>query len=264
MKAVSVMAKKSRRRVSVGQGRAAGGRATDLFTATERKLLAESSGASLESADRAAVLDRLKRGRGLRDKWRDLAGRQTRKGKRAPQLVAEANVRSHDKAALLQDAVTRLEKRLAALEGAARPASGRPAVKPTKSVTKRSRVAAHRATRAGVRAALAEKAADLNRGRPQTPKAEPAAVVVPAPAADLAKAAKSSRAVGTRRQPRTAIVAPVGGAPRTVRADRSQQRSARAGAKQARLAIKGVSTRRGGHVLASGKRAQARRDKRSR
>lgn len=264
MKAVSVMAKKSRQRVSGGRSGAAGGRAADLFTVAERKLLAESSGASLETADRAAVLDRLKRVRGLRDKWRDLAGQQTRKGKRTPQLVAEANARSRDKATLLQEAVTRLEKRLAALEGAARPASVRPAVKSAKSVTKRSRVAAHRATRAGVRATLAEKTADLNRGRLQKPMAEPAAVVAAPPAADAAKAAKASRAAGVRRLPRAPIAATVGGRPRTERVDRSQQRSARAGAKQARLAIKGVSTRRGGHVLASGKRAQARRDKRSR
>lgn len=265
------MAKKSRRVASGGRSKAAAGSHTrDLFTAAERKLLAETAGTALDTADRATVQDRLKRVRGLRDKWRDLLGHQARKGKRSPQAVAEANARSREKADLLQGAVARLEQRFAALEGAqAKPAAGGLPVK------KSSRAAAHRATRAGMRAALAEKTADLNRGRlPKSapkpaPKSAPKSAAKPAvasasvaaqPAAATADAAKSS---GTRRQPRPPIAATVGAA-QAVRFDRSKQRSARAGAKQARLALKGVSTRRGGHVLASGKRAQARRDKRSR
>lgn len=269
MKAGCCMARKSRRVASGGRSRATGSQSRDLFTAAERKLLAETAGAALDTADRAAVQDRLKRVRGLRDKWRDLLGHQTRKGKRSPQVVAEANARSHDKAALLQDAVTRLEKRLAALEGGA----AGPAAAGRRSVKKSSRVAAHRATRAGVRAAMAEKAADLNRARPPKPIAKPAAkpavkpvaastVASPQPA--VAAAGSGAKATGTRRQARPPIAAAVGGPPRTVGVDRSRQRAARAGAKQARLALKGVSTRRSGHVLASGKRAQARRDKRSR
>jgi hypothetical protein len=267
------MAKKSRRVTSGRRGKtggapvATGSQRRDLFTAAERKLLAETAGTALDSADRAAVLDRLKRVRGLRDKWRDLLGHQARKGKRSPQAVAEVNARSREKADLLHAAVARLEQRFAALEGApTKPAAG------SRPVKKSSRVAAHRATRAGMRAALAEKTADLNRGRlPNSatkpapkPAAKPAVASASAaaqPAAATADAAKASRA---RRQPRPPIAATVGGAAQAVRFDRSKQRSARAGAKQARLALKGVSTRRGGHVLASGKRAQARRDKRSR
>jgi len=270
------MAKKSRRVASGRRGKtgrgpvATGSQRPDLFTAAERKLLAETAGTALDSADRAAVLDRLKRVRALRDKWRDLLGHQARKGKRSPQAVAEANARSREKADLLHGAVARLEQRFAALEGApAKPAAG------SRPVKKSSRVAAHRATRAGMRAALAEKTADLNRARlsKSAPKSAPKSATKPAakpavasasvaaqPAAATADAAKAS---GTRRQPRPPIAATVGAA-QAVRFDRSKQRSARAGAKQARLALKGVSTRRGGHVLASGKRAQARRDKRSR
>ena len=184
---------------------------------------------------------------------------QTRGEKRAPQAVAQANARSRAKAEELDGAVKRLERRLAELQGGAttQAAERRP-------VKKASRTAAHRKARAGVRAALAEKTAVLNQSRPPRPAAarvEPPAAL---PAKPAAATAASPAAVGARRRARRPVVAAVAGTPQAIRFDRAQQRTARAGAKHARLALKGVSTRRGGHVLASGKRAQARRDKRSR
>lgn len=265
MKVGCCMAKKSRQMASGVRGKtgrgasAAGTRGKALFTAAERRLLAESDGVALEKASRAVVHDRLKRVRGLRDKWRDLFGSQTRAEKRSPQAVAQANARSRAKAEELQGAVARLERRLAELQGGATAtaATRRP-------VKKASRTAAHRTTRAGVRAALAEKTAVLNQGRQARPAAarvEPPAAV---PAKPTAATAASPAAVGGRRRVRSPVVAAVAGTPQAIRFDRAQQRAARAGAKRARLAVKGVSTRRGGHVLASGKRAQARRDKRPR
>jgi hypothetical protein len=53
-------------------------------------------------------------------------------------------------------------------------------------------------------------------------------------------------------------------APQAIRFDRAKQRSVKTAAKKARLTFEGRTTRVSGHVLASGKRAQARRDKRGR
>lgn len=256
------MAKKSRRvafgkRAKVGSGGAAKGRRSPtIFSAAELKLLAETDGPALEKASRAVIQDRLQRVRGLRNKWRDLFGRQARREKRSPQAVAQANARSREKADLLHRAVTRLEQRLATFsDQPGTPAAGR------RTVKKASRTAAHRKARAGVRAALAEKTAVLNQNRPPRPAA---ARVEPPAAVPARPTPASSAATGARRRDRPPVVAAVAAAPQAIRFDRSGQRSARTKAKTARLAIKGVSTRRGGHVLASGKRAQARRDKRAR
>ena len=65
---------------------------------------------------------------------------------------------------------------------------------------------------------------------------------------------------GKRKAMKKAVVA----SPQTVRLDRAKQRSAKTAAKKARLTFEGRTTRVSGHLLASGKRAQARRDKRGR
>lgn len=240
----------------------------DLFTAAERKLLAESGGVALAKASRDEVRDRLTRARGLRDKWRQLFGGQARRDKRSSRAVAEANARSREKADALHGAVTRLESRLAELDGEpATPAAGR------RTKGKRARTAAHRTTRAGVRAALAGQTAALNHGRPPRPAAgrakKPAAAAAqpstaPVTSTDRATTRAAKPAAGARRGQRAPITAVAGGGSQAIRFDRSKQRSARAEAAQSRLVRKGVSTRRAGHVLASGKRAQAKRDKRSR
>ena len=51
------------------------------------------------------------------------------------------------------------------------------------------------------------------------------------------------------------------GEPR-IRFDAAKQRSARTAAKNSRLKMEGLATRRASHTIASGKRSQARRDKR--
>jgi len=262
------MAKKSRRMASgrrgkVGRAAATGTRRPALFTAAELKLLAQSEGVALEKASRSVVQGMLQRVRGLRDKWRDLFGRQARKEKRSPQAVAQANARSREKSELLHRAVQRLEERLAAFSGqtGTQPAPRRP-------LKKSSRVATHRTARASVRAALAQETVTLNELRPRKPAEKPAKRPAEVPAKAEAAAPASGKPAGARRRPRAPVVASLGtslgAVPQAIRFDRSQQRSARAKAKHARLAIKGVSTRRGGHTLASGKRAQARRDKRPR
>jgi hypothetical protein len=272
------MAKKTNRKAARGigkPGKAAGASAArlrSLFTPAERKLLAAADGPGLAKAARADVQDWLKRARALRDKWRDLVGAQTRKQKRGPQATAEANARSREKADLFHAAVGRLEQRLAALQTvASKPAAG------PKQPGRRSRTAAHRTARAGVRAALAEKVAMLNLAGGRSPAGladrpavagSPRGAVAAEPPVAAAKArsraAAARPAAGARRTPRGPITAAVGGTPQAVRFDRSQQRSARTEAKNARLKLKGSATRRGSHLAASVKRAQARRDQRSR
>jgi len=55
---------------------------------------------------------------------------------------------------------------------------------------------------------------------------------------------------------------PAAAAAQAIRYDGGKQRSARTAAKNARLKVEGQATRKGSHVIAAGKRSQARRDKR--
>lgn len=262
------MAKKSRLTVSRGPAKpgkaavAAGDRLRALCTTAERKLLAFSDGPSLAKATHAEVQEWLKRARELRDKWRGLLGQQNRTEKRAPRATAEANARSREKADLFHGAVQRFEDRLASLLPAATPTASR------KVQTKRGRTAAHRTARAGLRAELSQQVASLNRAMSGRSGGENARVKASAAPAAKAAAAKpsvaKSAAAGVRRAKRPAIAAAAGGEAQAIGFDRSKQRVARTKAKHARIKLKGISTRRGGHVLASGKRAQARRDKRAR
>ena len=258
------MAKSSR--VSSGSG-ASFNRLRSLCTAAERKLLEMSESSALSKAAHAEVQALLARVRTARDKWRGLVGQQTRVVKRAPKAVAEANARSRDKADLFDGAVKRIEAHLKTLSATVAGAA-RSAVKPLAALAKkpkRARVAGHRTARAGLRAELAGKVATLNsaiaKPAAKPVASKPAAAVaaskpVPAPAVPAApKAAASSK---KRKLPPAKAAA----AAQAVRFDGAKQRSARTAAKNSRLKMEGLLTRRGGHVMASGKRSQARRDKR--
>jgi len=258
------MAKSSR--VPSGSG-ASFNRLRSLCTAAERKLLEMSESSALSKAAHAEVQALLARVRTARDKWRGLVGQQTRVVKRAPKAVAEANARSRDKADLFDGAVKRIEAHLKTLSATVAGAA-RSAVKPLAALAKkpkRARVAGHRTARAGLRAELAGKVATLNsaiaKPAAKPVASKPAAAVaaskpVPAPAVPAApKAAASSK---KRKLPPAKAAA----AAQAVRFDGAKQRSARTAAKNSRLKMEGLLTRRGGHVMASGKRSQARRDKR--
>ncbi|MFM8702869.1 MAG: hypothetical protein ACKOHG_03210 [Planctomycetia bacterium] len=258
------MAKSARGSVASG---VSSDRVRSLCTPAERKLLDMSESKTLSQAAPAEVQALLGRAREFRDKWRALVGKQSRAAKRAPRAVAEANARSHAKAELFDGAVKRFETQLKTLPakavapGAAKPTAVR--AKPPK----RSRVAGHRTARAGLRAELAAKVATLN-----PPAAKPAAKPVAAAAKKAAVAAKPSVAAAA---PAAAKVVPVSkakqrklppakaaAAAQAVRFDNAKQRSAATLAKKSRLKVGGLATRRGSHVMAAGKRAQARRDKR--
>jgi hypothetical protein len=257
------MAKAVRGSVSSGAS-ASSDRLRSLCTPAERELLAMSEGKALTGASPATVHSWLGRAREFRDKWLALAGKQSRAAKRSPRAVAEANARSHAKATLFADAVKRFESQLAAAGAgsAAKP------IAPRTKTPKRSRVAGHRQTRAGLRAELAGKVATLNRAVP-TPAAKHPTTPIAAAAATSSGAKKAAVApatptvaVTTKKKKRKVPPAKATAATQAIRFDGAKQRAAKATAKQARLKVGGLATRRGSHIMAAGKRSQARRDRR--
>ena len=237
-------------------------RVRDLFTSAERAVLESTAGKALVEASQKQLAATLAQARALRDKWRDLHATQARSSKRTAG-AAGTNARSREKTDMFSAAVERIQSRLGELGLA--PAAGRPA---PKAVTKAARQAGHRTTRAGVKGALAATAASMNGGRAASvaPRAatKPAAAAVPAvtarPAAPVVKRAASKK----RRPAKTAAAVLGKGGGQAVRFDVAKQRSAKASATAARLKLDGKATRRGGHVLAAGKRRQAARDRRGR
>jgi len=216
-------------------------RIRDLFTAAERAVLEATAGSTLLAASRKQLDQTLARS------------------------ATAANTRSREKADVFAAAIERVQARLAEFGLAAAPA------KP-KAVTKAARQAGHRTARSGVKSQLAATAANLTRGRSTRPAAKsaprPAPAVAAAPPAVTVAAAKpkpGKPTAGKKRRPAAraaATLAKGGGQP--LRFDIAQQRSAKASATAARLKLDGQVTRRGGHVLAAGKRRQAARDRRSR
>ena len=256
------MAKSSRVSVSSGSGVSLT-RLRSLCTAAERKLLEMSESIGLSKAAHAEVHPLLVRARATRDKWRALVRQQTRVVKRSPKAVAEANARSLAKADLFDGAVKRFEAHLKTAASAVTSAA-QSAVKSLTGRTKtpkRARVVGHRASRAGVRKELSRQLAALNPtvAKPATAKAKPVVskpAVAPA-APVVAKAVATSKATSKKRK-----LAPAKAAVQAIRFDAAKQRSARTAAKNSRLKMEGLATRRASHTIASGKRSQARRDKR--
>jgi hypothetical protein len=264
------MAKSSRVSVSSGSGMSLS-KLRSFCTAAERKLLDMSESSGLSKAAHAEVQALLVRARTTRDKWRGLVGHQTRVVKRSPKAVAEANARSHAKAELFDGAVKRFEAHLKTLASAVTGAA-QSAVKSLTGRTKtpkRARVTGNRASRAGLRKEFSRQVESLNRvaAKPATAKAKPVAPVARAvpvskAAPVVAKAAAipvAGKAAATSKKRK---LAPAKAAVQAVRFDVTKQRSARTSAKNSRLKMEGLATRRAGHTIASGKRSQARRDKR--
>jgi hypothetical protein len=262
------MAKSSRGSVSS----VSANRLRSLCTPAERKLLDISESPGLSKAAHTDVQALLTRARATRDKWRALVGKQARVVKRSPKAVAEANARSHAKADLFDGAVKRFEAHLKTA-GSAATSAAQSAVKPivalAKKTPKRARVTGHRKARAGLRAELASKVATLNRviakpaAKPVASKpAAPVVAAKPAVAAAAPAAVKTVAASKTGSKKRKLPPAKAAAAAQVIRFDGTKQRSALTSAKKARLKVGGLSTRRGSHIMAAGKRSQARRDKR--
>jgi hypothetical protein len=261
------MAKSSRGSVSS----VSANRLRSLCTPAERKLLDISESPGLSKAAHTDVQALLTRARATRDKWRALVGKQARVVKRSPKAVAEANARSHAKADLFDGAVKRFEAHLKTA-GSAATSAAQSAVKALTGrakTPKRARVTGHRKARAGLRAELASKVATLNsvitKPAAKLVASKPAAPVVaakPAVAAAAPAAVKTVAASKTGSKKRKLPPAKAAAAAQVIRFDGTKQRSALTSAKKARLKVGGLSTRRGSHIMAAGKRSQARRDKR--
>ncbi len=276
--------------IMANSSRRTGSSSTAWLTAAEQRVLDSSVGSSLATATRNQLQAAIKQTRTLRDKWRDLFNRQsltTKKG--AARTNDPANTRSLEKAELFAAAVKRLEARIEELaEGISAAVGGtRGTGKPSRTAAakpagKAVRKAGHRATRSSIRETLSEAVAGINAagrrllgvaepaarqpkaGQPATGRkaATPAAAARPAAktgkpaAARPVKAAtsKKARQAGKRR----ALTA--AGTGQAIHFDPKQQRSAKASATVKQIKLDGLSTRRRGHTLASGKRKQARRD----
>lgn len=241
-------------------------RVRDLFTSAERAVLESTAGNALVAASRKQLDAALAQARALRDKWRDLHASQARVTKRSAAAGHAANARSRDKSDMFTAAVERVQARLAELGLV--PAGGKASA--TKRPTKAARVAGHRATRAGVKGVLAAKAVAMNRAgtAAAAPRAQATAATAPAVTKGKTRKKTKGKAQAKAKSPkgggRAAAVVTAPATTQRLRVDAAKQRSAKASANAARLALDGKKTRRAGHALAAGKRRQAARDRRSR
>jgi hypothetical protein len=202
-------------------------RAKDLLTGAEKKFFDSSFGASLTKATQAQVQSAVKQARILRNKWRDLYQEQTRSSKRGGKPAASAgNARTQHKHELFAGAVERFEKRLSDLKEYVAEAVSAP------------KAAAKPAKKSVAKPAVAKKAK-----------------VSTKPVKAISKKARQAASLATlAKSPAT----------QAIRFDGAKQRSALTAAKAGRIKMQGLDTQRVSHIAARGRRAQARRDMRSR
>ena len=206
-----------------------------LLTKAEKSFLDSSIGQSLAKATHVQVQAAAKQARVLRTKWRDLYESQMRSTKRtAGAATRPTNARSLEKHNLFSDAVVRLEKRLAEL------ASLVTSSPVSKSLAKKTVAASKKVGLVAKRVKVAAQA-------------------------KIAPRAKIAARVSARAS-RAAVRADLSALSTTqaIQFDRVKQRSALTAAKAGRIKQEGLGTRRLGHAASRGKRAQARRDTRSR
>ena len=206
-----------------------------LLTKAEKIFLDSSIGQSLAKATHVQVQAAAKQARVLRKKWRDLYESQMRSTKRtAGAATRPTNARSLEKHNLFSAAVIRLEKRLAEL------ASLVTSSPVSKSLAKKTVAASKKVGLVAKRVKVAAQA-------------------------KIAPRAKNAARVSARAS-RAAVRADLSALSTTqaIQFDRVKQRSALTAAKAGRIKQEGLGTRRLGHAAARGKRAQARRDTRSR
>ena len=206
-----------------------------LLTKAEKIFLDSSIGQSLAKATHVQVQAAAKQARVLRKKWRDLHESQMRSTKRtAGAATRPTNARSLEKHNLFSAAVIRLEKRLADL------ASLVTSSPVSKSLAKKTVAASKKVGLVAKRVKVAAQA-------------------------KIAPRAKNAARVSARAS-RAAVRADLSALSTTqaIQFDRVKQRSALTAAKAGRIKQEGLGTRRLGHAASRGKRAQARRDTRSR
>jgi hypothetical protein len=189
--------------------------------------------------------------RRLRDKWSELSTRQLRETQRRQMSrVTDDNARTEEKAGLFGEALARFETRLAKVLAQARAAGVGRQVRDNGSEAA-DRARSNHEKRSVSRGRLSQARGEFNAARSaakSSPKKEPAT------RATHARSPKA--ATGTKKAGRPP------GKTEPLLADRQQQREAREAAKRAQGRESGLLTRARGHVLASGRRAQKKRDSR--
>ena len=140
-------------------------RARELCTQTELALVESVRPTSLRSMTPRAVRLKVRRARGLRDKFRDLAVRQAREGRVKDRAVGRARpgrspARTKAKAELFEEVLRRFEARAAELGEA-----GEPAAPPPSARTRRPTKRAARSTPDRGRRLRSEAAVGVRKGR---------------------------------------------------------------------------------------------------
>lgn len=244
-----------------------------LLSATEQRLFHSSRGTKLAQATAAELGKSIELARALRDKWRDQFRGQRRAGQAAARgRGVEGNDRSEQKSRLFGEVLERLQGRLAEIGtsvskavGSKRKASTRP--------SRAARKAGHRASRAGIRASLAELSTVIPGTRAARPGTKPAGTPVEATVAAVRPAGGDGapKKAKVRRKPARVAAVPAATDRATKRSKKKPvgfsplaQLAAGTNLKKHRLRLGGFDTRLRGHVSASGKRSQGRRDSRSR
>jgi hypothetical protein len=254
-----------------------------LLSTTERRLFRSSRGTELAKATTAELGKSIELARALRDKWQDQFRNQRRAGQTAARARGvDGNDRSEQKSRLFGEVLERLQARLAELGtsvstavASKRKASSRP--------SRAARTAGHRATRAGIRASLASfvtatpgtrtaAARPVAKTDTQPVEAKAAAKPIARKGRAAAKAAAKVKVKAKKREKARAMAAAPTAIGRTTPKSKKKkagfsplaQLAASAQLKKQRLRLGGFDTRLRGHVSASGKRSQSRRDSRSR
>jgi hypothetical protein len=249
---------------------------------SEVKAICTGSELALVSASRKPKLERLtlaearkaaQLARKLFDKWQDQNRGQARTRSRRIGY-GELDNRTQLKVRIFRDALHSFEARVSQLESEGSAVAG----KSSAGTPKKVRSLKHRATRAAVRAQLAEKETSLNatvgaskkRSDKPKPAATGAAPRTKSKATNSAPDAKTS-AQSANEPPTTVAKKKKAQRLRKPAAAAAQQRpsvqptgqlAAATAAKKSRIARSGLTTRVRGHVSGRGKRAQGRRDAR--
>jgi hypothetical protein len=222
--------------------------------------------------------------RRLRDKWRDVATEQRRETQRQQKSrVTDDNARSAEKAAIFAHALSKFEtqlKKVESTDGAPKVATRTGEKKPTKA----QRGQTHREVRAITRDYLKAAKRQINaasgpaKGAPKkkVAKKQAAAAASAATPKKVAKKVAVKKAAPSKKKvvKKVAAAKPVvkktakkkvAKAPKKaglVSKDAGKQLAATTAAKKSRIKASGLLARVRGHVVASGRRAQGKRDSR--
>ncbi len=227
-----------------------------VCTSSETALVRASRKPVLEELSPAELKRNAARAKKLFDKWQDLSRTHAR-AKSETVGFGEADANTKLKAEIFGEALKNYEARLAKLDKSKSSATKGPGSKPRKQ----DRNADHRASRAAVRKGMSAVEDLLNTparkkkaAAKSAPAAEPAAPAESAAPAKAAKPKKSKPPVATSKIPPTQLKV------KGLAQSPADQRRAMTAAKKSRVVRSGKTTRTLGHVVARGKRAQARRD----